>query len=238
MRGRAPLRRAAAAIAFLSLGLVTSAFAGGEVPVTACGQTVASGDRGYLTGDLDCTGDPGGFYGGAIVLQRGARLDLRGFTLTADPAGTGVVCGESCGDDQPYSICKGSCKLTGSGGVITGASVGVIGGSLDVRDVTITGCTTAIGPLRRLILRDSTLTANTAWGILGSCKPKIIDSTITASGTGVNTGFGVVLKGSSVTGNVHGDLVTSRLPKLIDSTCETSKGAENGTASWGVCTLD
>jgi hypothetical protein len=209
-----------------------------EVEVTTCGQTVPHGARGYLAADLDCTGNPGGFFGGAIVLERGAQLDLRGFTLTGDAAGAGVVCGEPCGD-QPLSICKSSCKIFGSGGAIVGTGLGIYGNSLDVHDVTITGCTTAIGSLRRLTLRHATISANAAWGILApSCKPKIYDSTITDSGSGVNSSYGVLLKHSNVTGNIYGDLVTSRRPKLVDSTCGTSAGAPPSGGTWGVCTLD
>lgn len=226
--------------ALLSVTLLsaTRAAAAVDVDVTTCGQVVPSGARGRLTADLDCTGQPGSGYDGAVVLLRGARLDLAGFTLTVDQTRYGVVCGEPCGD-EPLALCKSACKITGSGGSIVGAAVGIVAASTEVRDVTITGTVTAIASWRKILLRNATLVDNVAWGIFAAgCKPKIYDSSITNSGTGVNSSYGVLLKGSAVTGNGYGDLVTSRRPKLVSSTCGTSSGAPPGTATWGVCTLD
>jgi len=230
-----------AAVALLPLVLLHTAPAAAivDVDVTSCGQTIDSGTRGRLVGDLDCSAYPGTGYDGALVVLRGAQLDLAGFTLTVRSGAYGVVCGEPCGEGS-IARCKSTCKVTGSGGSIVGAGVGIVAASLDVRDVTITGADTAIGSWRKLLVRRVTLVDNVAWGIFGAgpgLKPKIYDSSITNSGTGVNTGYGVVLKRSTVTGNAYGDLVTSRRPKLVDSTCGVSLGAPGG-GSWGVCTAD
>jgi hypothetical protein len=85
----------------------TTVFAA-ATPVTTCGQVIAK--RGVLTGDLDCSA----FDGAAISLGKTGKLDLAGFTLTANDIIESyrepVVRGSSCTTtyhltipDTPYS---------------------------------------------------------------------------------------------------------------------------------------
>jgi hypothetical protein len=184
--------------------------------VTTCGQVVER--RGYLAADLDCSGatDPG--Y--AVWLERGAVLELRGFTITG--SGRGVLCIRSC-------------SILGGGGTITGTTFAGVNADrrvqirdLTIRDNAVYGVVTNGPPGAMIDLRNATVTGNGDTGV-GSLNVQIRDTTITGNGRyGIYSLRGAKLRSSLVTGSAEMDIWTTRAPaRLRDSTC--------GTSNYDVC---
>jgi hypothetical protein len=130
------------AVTLLLLGLSRPAAA---VDVSTCGTTIATGQTGELTGDLDCTGGPthcandptiacssdqdclSGCIAYAVHLAPHATLNMNGHTISGGDYG--VLCRDS------------SCKVNGGGGTIANEEFSAIwlfgGGKLVVNDLTI-----------------------------------------------------------------------------------------------------
>lgn len=234
----------------LLLGLTCSSLASAApalVPVTTCGQTVARGTIGYLTGDLDCTGFTA--TPGAVMLSRGSRLDLGGFTITG--ALFGIVCGE-LGDDGMGLFLVGKCRVVGAGGTILNSEAhGILANGITVTNLTILDVgqegLAAYGPAK---LTNVTITNSGTEGARLIKGAKVVASSITGSGeSGILSERRVTLVDSTVTGNsLNGaecpyphscaDLFTERRPSLKNSTCGTSRMPGGGSFTWGVCTLD
>ena len=244
-----PLPRALVALSILFF--VGAAHA--DTEVTTCGQYLEG--PGYLSADLlGCTD-----YA-AVVMDKGASLDLRGFTVAG----------------ATYTIyCEGACEVVGPG-TITGASYDGIAalGTLKIRDVTARDNRLA-GVLagRSLKATNVTLTGNGKRGYEIYGHVKIDGATITGNGEG-GVANSTRLYNAMVTNNLRGgvrfthaavrdstlasnvsdpdcgvtipcaDLMgsseLSRTPRLKRSSCETSyKGTgEVPGDTWGVCTLD
>jgi hypothetical protein len=228
----------------------TSASAATLMPVTACGDVVPRGTIGYLTGDLDCTGVNGV---ASVYVQPGARLELRGFTLT------GSILGVSCyalrGDPPRLYTTGGSCRIDGGGGRIAAASAhGVAGNSLFIRNLTIAGVgqegvyadnkarltavtiTNAGGhgvDARGAVLENTTITDSGEDGVAAK-SIRLIDSTVTGSGTNLAECDGTSFP------DVCADLVSERRPRLKNSQCETSLVPERTfpPQGWSVCQND
>ena len=119
--------------AIVSAVIVSTAFESraADIPITGCGQTVPSAQRGVLQSDLVCpVGAPGT---GAVLLERNATLELNGHRITGGFAG---VAGTLGGQGPALYRVFGP-------GEITGAEIGIDAqptseiGSLVVRDVSI-----------------------------------------------------------------------------------------------------
>lgn len=225
-------------IALLFLGLVAFPLRAGAgvIPVTACGQVLLRA-LGELQADLDCTG----YSGDAIVLSRGGKLSLNGFTVTANPGFGAIRCLRSCRLVGPGTIAGGSFGVVASpvagttgrlhvslrSATITGASVAMDGGwAAVVSNSTITG---NVGGVQGayVTLRSSTIAGNTGYGI-SSAYARLIDSTV--------TGNGAEPRGCGP--SVSCDMFTIFPPTLRGaSACDHS--CENGSCvPYGVCTAD
>jgi hypothetical protein len=148
------------------------------VPVTACGQEIASGTAGELSGDLDCSGT--GFS--AVVVQDGGTLYLNGHTLTGSTAG------------NAYTVhCIAKCRVVGAG-TIAGGSAGIasleIPGKVDIRDVVIrdaagSGVLGGTVRIRDSEIRDNGQVSEGCGVFVGSRSLKIVDTTVTGNSCGV-----------------------------------------------------
>lgn len=236
MRTRIAPLHAAWITALCLVSIAHPAAAAPPVEVTSCGQVVVG--KGFLGGDLDCSGFPDA----AVRLENGSALELRGFTITADV--TGVQCKAGCRVKGPGTIRRiladeahtvgvfGHQGTRVQGGVsLEGWRLGAfVLGSLRVDDVTVTGSVIgAIGaPIR---VSHSTFTGNEI-GVAG------------AEGTkdGVHyTFFAVRIAESSFADNDI-DITAYRRPKVRDVACTTSAHRTipatpySGGDEWGICT--
>lgn len=151
-----------AALVLLGLPRVDTAQA--AVEVNTCGQIV-DGDEGFLTGDLDCTGQP------VAVRVRNGTLDLRGFTIT----GSAV----SCFGFQHCEIFSQP-----PGGTITGSAAHGVTCDwvLRVEDVIIRGNADLGVSCNGLTkVYRSTIDLNGAGGI-EAARLRIFDSTVSSNG--------------------------------------------------------
>ena len=212
-----------------SIVLFTSVWGTGfaQTVVTECGQTVEG--EGYLAGDLDCTGFEGGLFGAAILLGRGGRLDLRGFTITGGK--DGVACYAPCRDNPDAGCSVPRCSIFDSvgGGVITRAEVygvsawgrvdvsditisnqgesGTYGGRgagvhadrIELHNVTISGTDIGVWADRRAKVVSSTITGNALDGISGHAG--VYDSVVSNNGEHGVRGTSVLLRNVEVAGN-------------------------------------
>jgi hypothetical protein len=205
MTGSNRVRMAVAAACLLSLGAAGSSFAQ-PVAITTCGQVLAGG--GYLTADLDCSGQS--VEASTVTLGKNGILDLRGFTLTGYAATV---------DPFVTVACEKSCTILGPG-TIVGSPYGdlqvVVGFGNHVptnpRRITVRGATITGGSIGvsapKLKIRSATITGNRGTGVWSS-SAKIDDSTITGNGfstedtipVGVLGWEEVRVRGSVITGN-------------------------------------
>lgn len=221
-----------------------------QIAVTTCGQIVPHKTLGYLTADLDCSGytggDPAVVYdlGAAVTLAYKAKLDLRGFTITA---GThGVLCSNLKAEGHRNGVCEIF------NGTVTGAAQrGVAGSKLYIHEITATNngvglysygpgsgrienCTSSDNSddgvrVERIKMKNLTVTNNGANGIVGDIV-KLRDSTVTGNGGGQ---FCVMNPGSCF------DIHSAFRPLLKNVTCGTSGGYHAPPSdTWGVCSLD
>jgi hypothetical protein len=144
----------------------------GSQPLTECGQTVSG--RYHLEADLDCTGVVGH---GVNMLGRGARLELRGFTIS-NASASGVQCGHGCKIFGPGTISGSQLHGVRAGGVAKLFGVTIIGNGL--------GIDAANNANRgRAIVRDSLVEGNDGFGVYAQRRVKLIDSIVTGNGSGV-----------------------------------------------------
>jgi len=225
-----------------------------EVAVTTCGQIVPPKTLGYLTGDLDCTGFTGRppnvgqyEYGAAVYLDRKAKLDLRGFTLTGGY--NGVLCNALTCDPKGRPCSKNACEVFGGTIVANGnTSRGVGGFQPIVHDVTITGFSNGVYAYRKARVTRATISDSPMFGVAGKSLV-VTDCTITNNGSfGVsqnNTVGNLRLTGSTVTGNGTNpycglnpcaDVYAARPPRVTDTVCDTSMAYPSG--NWNICALD
>lgn len=214
------------------------------VAVTTCGQLVERGTIGYLTADLDCTATPDD---PAVIVDRHARLDLRGFTITGGSAG--VWCGFNYNDPNANAE-HGKCQIIGGGGVIQNAtyscveSVGLVASNLTIRNCGFEGVRTNVAKLSTV-----TLTGNGGNGVAAFSDVKVVNSTVTGNGfSGVQSyDRKVKVIDSTVVDNGHdvqcgailcGDIFSARRPLVKDTVCESSIKLGNPIGTWGVCSLD
>jgi hypothetical protein len=212
------------------------------VAVTTCGQLVPRGATGYLTGNLDCTATPDA---PAVMVDRNARLDLRGFTITGGRFG--VWCGS---DYNVESSIGGKCQIIGAGGTIENANlagvvaVGVVASNLTVRNSVHDGIEAHTAKLGNVTLtgnggngastfRDLKVTASTVSdnGFVGlrslQRRVKVVDSTVVDNGTDPQCGpFSCA------------DLSSPRRPSVKGTVCEYSVKPALNLETWGVCALD
>ncbi|MFN2427864.1 MAG: right-handed parallel beta-helix repeat-containing protein [Candidatus Binatia bacterium] len=216
-----------------------NAFAGEPIPLTACGQEVAGGTY-YLTGDLDCTGQPG--HG--IFMRGKGRLELRGFALSNAQL-DGVEC---------YR-----CDVVGPGAILNAVGIGIRPARKGrITNVTVTGSGSVGVDGGRLRITDSRIEDN-KWGIIAGGNARLTNTIVTGnersgvegpylSSDGCARGR-IFLKSSEVSGNGTSpdcgvlpddcaDVISCREPRVSsDSTCGTSF-MEPAGPTWGVCSLD
>lgn len=226
----------------LTLGWSNVAASAPTVPVTTCGQLVTRGTIGYLTGDLDCTATPDA---PAVSVDRHARLDFRGFTITGGRFG--VWCGS---DYDDVSADVGRCQIVGAGGTIEDANIygigggGVVASNLTIRNSFYDGIFAST-----VKLSNSTITGNGGNGVGAYHDVKVVGSTVTGSGyVGLESlQRRVKVVDSTVIGNGTdpqcaslpcGDLSSPRHPSVKNTVCESSIKLTNPIGTWGVCALD
>ena len=233
------------------------------VEVATCGQHVPAHAMGFLSADLDCAsvGGPAGVY-----LGKGAKLDLRGFTLTVGGP-VNVACEPLvyCSLDGCFSK-SGKCEVFG-GRLVGSSHAAIVGGQVTIRDVAIENHSSyAVLAQRRIDVFDSHienapvgLQASERVTIVGSSmvvaaaqakRVELISSSITLHPTEGVVAWYVRLIDSHVTGNgtdpgcattkICSDLSTHKIPRLdATSTCDVSwKEDADVPGSWGVCALD
>lgn len=243
--------RALSLMTFICLTVAAPAPAKTMVPVTACGQIVPRGAIGYLTADLDCSGQNDTM--GVIVLP-GSGLELRGFTIT------GGLFGVACYDVRekpgfpPGFYTGGTCRIDGGGGNIVASYAHGIGGTrvfvanltidgagqegisadtkIRIENVTVHGCLgTGVGA-GGVSAVDSAVTGNGEYGI-GARTLRMIGTTVTGNGVG---------PACSTTSPPYrcADLVAKHKPKLKESVCGSSLPPYNVSprTPWGVCIND
>lgn len=247
-------RLLALALSLVLLVPAVQAAAPPDVEVTTCGQVVPKKALGYLTADLDCTGFTGGpatvgnDVGAAVYLEKHARLDLRGFTITGGKHG--VLCsaricpsGKTCGKG-PCEVFNGTIDGTAPGGN------GLRGDKVTAHDLTVTNATFGVIARERLTLTNATVSNHATAGVSGK-KLTLVAATVTGNGSiGVSANYGgpaVRLVDSTVTGNgidpicslnPCGDVGGTRLPRLENTTCGTSLQYDEDGGNWGVCAND
>ena len=205
--------------------------------VTTCGQVVAR--AGILAADLDCSSGTGP----AVVLQRSARLNLAGFTITGNEIG--VQCGGP------------SCKVFGPG---------------TIRRTVADPFTETYGVYGQQGTRvqDGVILENWRRGVLVLGSAKLIGVSISGSVIGA-IGAPIRVLGSSFTNNEHAvrgsegtkdgvhytfggcrvrestfagndvDIACYRAPRVTDTDCTTSWHTTipdtpfSGGDEWGVC---
>jgi hypothetical protein len=252
----------------LLLGLVWTAFADAalaappEIAVTACGQQVPRATIGYLTGDLACAGASFG-----VRLESGARLDLRGFTISGGIVTVGC---EPCNASGCLTR-KGKCEVYG--GTLAGSYGSAIQGNRVVaHDLEITDYVGyAIIAFNRIDVRNAVISndadsngiqANHLVTLEGSAlsrtpvqarRVKVASTSVTGGSHWGIAGSSLKLgPGSNVTGNGTNDacgvstpcfdLMARQRPKVDPgATCGISGSPpfpDEPSVSWGVCALD
>lgn len=213
----------------IAAALLLTATVAGAVDVTFCGQTLPVGATGELVTDLDCSLAYGSY---AVVLSKGAKLRLNGFTLSSSANGvhclgrckvfgpgtiarTEPSCDETSAIDTYGVFADDKVKLTDviltSWGYATWAS-----GRLRAAGVTVSGhCLGLAGNVARITVRDSTITDNFGFGVAGAGP--------------------VTVSGSDVTGNFI-DIVALKRLRVQNSTCATTGGGPGSPPdTWDVC---
>jgi hypothetical protein len=230
----------------LAVVLCAAAQALAAEPITYCGQTING--RGYLIGDLDCTG----FNGHAVQITRG-RLDLKGFTIHG-----ANFCGVHC---------EGPCKIYGPGTItqngLDGINVDdwVIVRGVRITDNLVTGIFARnVNAGSRVLIKDATISGNGFNGVETDKAAVIRFSSISNNGEhgldlGVQnceSGGSAMLVNTSATGNgmhcsseVCADLTvcgrSNPVPRLRrGSTCGKSyvRGSGIPGVSWHICSGD
>lgn len=190
------------------------------VEITACGQEVLSGQTGYLSADLTCPTSEGSI---GVKLRNGAKLDLRGFTLSGGAAA--VACGPyGVSDVSVYPNRGAKCEVFG--GTITGARyAAIVGREVRVRNVTFADLRAyAILSLSKTFVFDSHFVGNGENDIQADKVVEVHGSTL--EGTLVNSGGKAIIDSSSITGNLHDGVIGSKLVKLIGSSV-TGNGTDS-----------
>jgi hypothetical protein len=226
-----------------------------------------------------------------IVLENGAKLVLgsvghpQSLRLTdATDVATIIQCQGSCDvfvdyyDQGKGAVIENltAAEVVGVTGVgrgrvrvynvpIMGLHTGVVSadGRVEVVRSTLTVTATGVRGARKLLSRDSAITATEpsgtclaaaglggsvqtvgvtlagcGRGIDGGARVTATDTTITGAAVGVHSGGSARLDRTTVTGSGDVDVETARPPRAVDLTCDTSRVAPPGTGSWGVCRLD
>lgn len=184
--------------AFLSTAIFFAAPAV-AVDVAVCGQIVPSREIGVLTGNLTCTGG----YG--VQLERGATLDLAGFTLDMSgdgpPLDVAVFCAFANGEHT-------KCRVTSSAGpgTISGDSsvyAGVFGDAVSLDNVVVDGFHSyGVYGDKRVLAEDTTVSNTTGTGIISSRRVRASRVTLVNNGSGI---FARVVRVSAVDGSGNGD---------------------------------
>jgi hypothetical protein len=172
--------------------------------ITACPAVVPPGEVGVIQGDFVCAGGSSENQYFSIVLQRGARLDLNGHTLTYLQDSTTI---------GPVN-CESKCEVNGPGTLTTpggGAGIWIENrGRASVHDLAITGFHTGISaPAARLTLANTSIDAS-HFGILAARRVFLdqVDITLAGGPFGGVGGVGECIGASQTSGRVTGNDVT------------------------------
>jgi hypothetical protein len=229
----------------LVLATSGAAFAGNSVEVTSCGQVVPRKAVGFLTSDLDCTDFKGA--AGAVMLEDGADLELRGFQLSG--GFFSVLCGTVLESDPTIIDTLSNCEVVGDGGSIVGAlNHGILGHRVKASGLTIRDCFEQGIEGSVIKVWDVVVTGNAGDGLRSSGRSSVRDSSVSTNATDGICAETIRLVRSTAIGNGYdlecvldpcADLRSPRRPRVKESNCGTSLGNpdENGS-DWGVCQLD
>jgi hypothetical protein len=207
--------------AILSPG--SNAHAANSVEINSCGQVLEGG--GYLSADLDCSGDTTDEP--TLTVGSDGIVDLRGFTLTSrasedvptvvcDPRctilGPGTIVGSPNGDGgvvgtPPYQWSGTRVEVIGA--TITGGSKGVVARRVSLQDAVISGNRHSGVWSFYAIVESSELTGNgigdngllSGTALVGQLKARVTDSHISGNGKAGVVGPHTKLIHSTVTGN-------------------------------------
>jgi hypothetical protein len=241
-------------LVLLCLALPVSAIASVPVPVTTCGQ-VLTGD-GYLTGDLDCSGQTIG--AASVTLSKTGRLNLGGFTITgsSDPDVFDIVrCEDRCIILGPGTINGGehgiasragkSGRVDAIGVTVTGAEFGMLVPNLHASQIVVTGNTFEGIRSHKAKIVDSQITGNGGMGagVRGDDVVRLFATTVTGNGAAGVEGGKLHATDSQITGNgidptcgvtsVCADVSLRRRPHLKNTSCGTSLDRTACTCSVG-----
>ncbi len=201
----------------------TDAYAANSVEINSCGQVLEGG--GYLSADLDCSGDT--IDEPTLTVGSDGVVDLRGFTLTSrvsesvptvvcDPRctilGPGTIVGSPNGDGgvigmPPYRWSGTRVEVVGA--TITGGSKGVVARRVSLQDAVVTGNRHSGVWSFYAIVESSELTGNgigddgilSGTALVGQLKARVTDSNISGNGKAGVVGPRTKLIRSTVTGN-------------------------------------
>jgi Right handed beta helix region len=194
----------AAGVAFLAAGPSEGA---SSVPITSCGQTVAS--NAVLTTDLNCVGSVGVFVGAS-----GITIDLKGHVLKGGGGWWGIVDGCSCDD---VTIKNGVIRNFGDG-------IHAVNGT---DNVTVSNVATEGNALYGILIEGTSASVmssaasgngNIGIEVLGE-KASVKSSTAAGNSYGIDVvGDGAVVRSSTATGNANtGISLSSNVASVISS---------------------
>ena len=205
------------------------------VDVTTCGQVVPENDVGVLQADLDCKGAPrtcsyyantpcvsddvcnhagvGRCLSQAVILGKGATLQLNGHTIVADgSSGLGVWCA--------HPALNVRCTVQGPGEIV-GGEIGVGAYRLVIQDVSIHGAHQGVVAPTVVVATNVTADGN---GLFGLYAGRLTATNVSASNN-ANAGiFSPRIRGTGVTTNDNGEqgLVVYRRFKLTGLTAQNN----------------
>lgn len=248
-------RRRLALIALALLATAAAPAAEAATPVTSCVQHYKG--NGYLTADLDCTGEAVGVY-----IDGSGTLDLRGFSISN--AVVGVICDGSCkvlngtlnfNYNGAVHAIKGHAKVTnvvinagGTDGVFAAKNVilqdvqingayyafSADYGTAKLRNTQVTNGRRGGNAGKMIRLVDSSVADVQHFGLRAN-KIRLLRSAVTGSGTDPSCNQNISL--------LCGDLLSRKQPAVRESTCDTSLVLSNiislpNPNDWDVCTAD
>jgi hypothetical protein len=176
------------------------------IDVTSCPLVIPAGEVGVVQSDFVCGGDESF----SIVLERGARLELNGHTITADAGGGPIALVQ----------CKAKCEIAGPGGLDAGIGGGGIWVESRARafihDITIDGFALAIAAPRADVRAVNVAMTATHGGIVTARRLELDNVQVTLPGDvgpciEASNGGKVTGKDVTVTGCDYGVYSTRRM---------------------------
>ena len=173
--------------------------------ITGCPAVVPRGEIGVVQADFDCVGSSPDSPNFPIVLERGARLDLNGHTITFVQTSltiAPVTCEAACEVHGPGTLRKGS----GAGAGIWTAA----GRPASIHDLDISGFHTGIAAPRGRVTLANVAIDSTHMGIVAARRLELAHVLVSLPGGPFGTvgGVGECIGATQRGGRVRGDDVT------------------------------